>query len=154
MEILKGKKDRMHEVNMYVPQVDSVEISLDKKVNLSKALKRDGYIPDGSATEEYHNTLSAEVDNIIKRYPPYFAREVKPETVVIEDNKIRWDRETLSILSHNYAEWTQFKFFLKRSVLRWANVDFNSPTVDFHWELEKALKALAERINNLQSETL
>lgn len=131
MQILKSKKDRMGTFNRYVPNNPHEQVmNIDTLIARNQAYGRmstDFTNEEGkSATEVYNETLDKEVDNIIARYPPIFARGGEfGNLVIINQNLIAWNREALDIFIHaGYPQsFNRFRRVIETALLKWAGVD-------------------------------
>ncbi len=121
MQILKGKKDSMPEINPFASEKDSVTISLDKWASDAKAYKQ-AYEAGKSEDPEadYTKARWEIVNELINNYPPNFATEIFPEAVT-EDGY--WNKDVLFTTTALTDRWQLFKFRLRSVLLEYANWD-------------------------------
>lgn len=154
MQILKGKKDRMPEVNVYAGLQSSANqtvISLDKLADQSKAYKRSYETSmigktKSDVEQEWLDSRLVCVEDFIRDYPPNFGVGLLP-SVTTEDGF--WNTEVLLIATANWDSWTRFRNAVSKNLLEWAKWDGNSDPREAE---ENAIAYIKQLANNATSE--
>ena len=161
MQILKPKNERPGDFDSrYIPVKEQKVISIDRLVEQSKANKLAAKSHDfkkwedsnGSTFDTYGQLLDYQTDKFIRRYPPNFAVSIRPELVIIKDEKMSWNREAIRLLKTENDEWYHFMRNMDISILKWGGFEGLVTDENAIKEKERILDNFAEKLNNLINE--
>lgn len=165
MQILKSKEERGHEVNQFASHIGNPVVrDLDKIVRNNKAYReaakslntKEWIDEDGNIHLDYNSYLDSGAEKFMHRYPQNFARDIKPELVILkkdQDGKIliHWNVEAVKILWRDNKSY-EFKKEMDNAILKWSNYEYEKELdMKDRWKyLESLLDSFEEQINNLQ----
>ena len=170
MQILKGKKDRGHEINMYASHVSNPVVrDLNKIASRNKAyretaksLKFDEWVDE--ETGDVFATSGEYFDHravlFMKAYPAQFARTIKPELtliVQIDGNPgVIWNDEAVKIAYRLHDDWRVFSRKMDHEVLEWDGFDFEADpyNIDRPDIMQKALDAALNRLEQIRKDNI
>jgi hypothetical protein len=135
MQILKGKKDRQPDINQYADMKNShvQEIKLEDWVNQAKA-NREAYEAGKESLEVILERIRVyneeQTEQFCSDFPPELVRYAFPYMVLLEGDRVIWNKEAVKILISNknkndvgYRDWNLFYRFVAIELMEYLGID-------------------------------